>query len=234
MPASIVIVEDHADLRAELTFYFERAGYDVMGVQDGRGLDQHLARHPCRLVLLDLGLPGEDGLQICQRLRASHPGMGIVMLTARGMVSDRLKGLEGGADAYLVKPALPEELLLVVTNLLRRLPVPGQRLPSNDPIGWRYSARTSLLTAPDGCSVALTYAEARLFEVLLLHTPRPAPRHALIQAVGGTYLDFADHRLEVAISRLRRKIEPLSVDGAAIRAARGVGYRLLLACVRQD
>ncbi|EHP40770.1 two component transcriptional regulator [Cupriavidus basilensis OR16] len=117
----IALVEDNERLRTELVFHLTHAGYAVAGLPDGAALDAHLAGRPCRVLVLDLGLPDEDGLSICERLRRTRPDLGIIMLTARGMAHHRLAGLRGGADAYLVKPARTEELLLVIANLLRRL-----------------------------------------------------------------------------------------------------------------
>lgn len=232
-PEPIAIVEDNADLRTELVFHLTRAGYDATGLPHGMALDQHLASQPCRLVLLDLGLPGEDGLSICQRLRVSHPQLGVIILTARGMARDRLSGLQGGADAYLVKPTPPEELLALIANLLRRLQAPETAQPGEHAT-WTYSQRSGTITAPDGQVVPLTHAEGCLLEVLLQHAPRPARRAELMEALGGQQLDFAEHRLEVAISRLRHKIAPAVQGVEPIRAARGIGYLLTIACVMQD
>lgn len=233
MTAPIAIVEDNEDLRTELVFHLECAGYSATGLPHGIALEHHLAHQPCRLVLLDLGLPGEEGLSICQRLRATRPELGVVILTARAMARDRLSGLQGGADAYLVKPTPPEELLAVIANLLRRLPAIGLAAQAVGDRSWVYCSRTVELTAPNGRAVPLTHAEGRLLEALLLRAPRPARRRELVEALGGRYLDFAEHRLEVAISRLRRKIMQAMPGAEPIRAARGIGYLLTIACVRQ-
>lgn len=229
--APIALVEDNESLRTELMFHLTCAGHTVTGLADGAALDLHLASQPCRLVVLDLGLPGEDGLSICERLRRDRPELGIVMLTARGMAHDRLAGLQGGADAYLIKPAPAEELLAVITNLLRRL---DAAVSTPAAPAWRFNQRKLTLTAPNGEILTLTHAEGLLLQTLQRNAPAPASRRQLVEALGGNYLDFAEHRLEVAISRLRRKLAQASPESEAIRAARGVGYLLVQPCVLQN
>ncbi|MYM31662.1 response regulator [Duganella sp. CY15W] len=230
--APIALVEDNASLRAELAFYLEHAGYHVTGLRDGVELDVHLARQPCRLVVLDLGLPGEDGLAISTRLRRSHPHLGLVMLTARGMARDRLAGLQTGADYYLVKPAPPEELLAIIGNLLLRLaPAQPVQAPS---ASWQLRLRSRTLAAPDGVQVDLTHMESVLLQTLQASAPAPASRRQLVEALGGNYLQFEERRLEVAISRLRSKLAQVWPDTEALRAARGIGYLLTLPCERSE
>lgn len=226
--ASIVLVEDNASLREELVFHLGCAGHAATGLADGAALDRYLASHPCRLVVLDLGLPGEDGLSICLRLRATRPEIGIVMLTARGMARDRLAGIQGGADAYLVKPTPPEELLAVIANLLRRL---DTRPPTIPPSTWRFCPLTQQLSAPTGHTLTLTHSESLLFQTLLRNAPGPADRRQLVEALGRNYFDFDERRLEVAMSRLRRKLQQAAPESETIRAARGIGYQLTVRCL---
>lgn len=233
MTTPIALVEDNKDLRTELAFHLECAGYEATALPHGMALDRHLASRPCSLVILDLGLPGEDGLSICRRLRLARPELGVVILTARGMATDRLKGLQGGADAYLVKPTPPEEMLAVIANLLLRLPNGAAAAKTKGEANWVFRAKALRLVAPDGAEIGLTYAEGRLLEIMLLRAPKPARRQELVQALGGHYLDFADHRLEAAISRLRHKMMQAMPGIEPVRAARGVGYLLTIACVRQ-
>lgn len=251
----IALVEDHAGLREELAFHLSHAGYEVTALRCGAALDAHLARQPCRLVVLDLGLPGEDGLSICARLRQSHAGLGVVMLTARGMSQDRVAGWRQGADAYLVKPAPPAELEAVLASLLRRLPgQPGQSgaataapifvLPAQPaalatsheaaPSLWTLRLRSRVLAGPHSARIDLTHAECALLQVLVSNAPKPATRRDLVQALGGQYLTFEEHRLEVAMSRLRGKLRRAWPDGDTVRAARGVGYLLTRPCNTAD
>lgn len=228
----IALAEDNERLRTELVFHLTHAGYAVAGLPDGAALDAHLAGQPCRVLVLDLGLPDEDGLSICERLRRTRPDLGIIMLTARGMAHHRLAGLRGGADAYLVKPARTEELLLVIANLLRRLgPVaPAHPLPplAGAPTpAWRLDARRLTAITPDGNALLLTRVESQLLQALRRSAPDPAGRRQLVEALGGNYLDFDEHRIEVAISRLRGKLSQAWPHGPAIRTVRGVGYLLV-------
>lgn len=224
----IALVEDNESLRNELVFHLTCAGYAATGLADGATLDAHLAVHPCRLVVLDLGLPGEDGMSICARLRRNRPELGVVMLTARGMLQDRLAGLQGGADAYLVKPAPTEELLAVIGNLLRRLNPPELATPA-----WQLRLRSLTIVSPRGDALELTHTESVLLQVMQRRAPEPASRRELVEALGGNYLVFEEHRLEVAISRLRRKLAQVWPDAETIRAARGVGYVLTQTCLLQ-
>lgn len=258
----IALVEDHAALRAELAFHLEHAGYRVTGLADGAALDAHLACQPCQLVVLDLGLPGEDGLSVCARLRHRHPGLGVVILTARGLAHDRLSGWQRGADAYLVKPAPPAELLAVIANLLGRLrPAVDAVVPAPAPApvaaatpaatsaaisaatsaaasaateGWCLRLRSRVLIGPRGASVALTHADCALLHVLLRCAPQPATRRQLVEALGGHYLTFEGHRLDVAVSRLRGKLAQAWPGDDTIRAARCVGYQFTRACAQAD
>ncbi|WP_420994072.1 response regulator transcription factor [Cupriavidus sp. 30B13] len=224
--APIALVEDNALLRAELMFHLAHAGYAPSGLAHGAALDAHLASQPCRLVVLDLGLPGEDGLSICERLRRTRPELGIVVLTARGALPHRLAGLRGGADAYLVKPAPPEELLLVIANLLRRLDAAPAPAPEAPPV-WRLDAHRLAAFAPDGRALVLTRVECLLLQALARSAPRAATRRQLVEAQGGNYLAFDEHRIEVAVSRLRGKLSQAWPHAPVIRTVRGVGYLLV-------
>lgn len=222
----IALVEDNERLRTELAFHLSHAGYAVASLADAAALDAHLASQPCRLLILDLGLPDEDGLSICERLRRTRPDLGIVMLTARGMAHHRLAGLRGGADGYLVKPARTEELLLVIANLLRRLGPVTPDFPLPAP-AWRLDARRLMAITPAGNALLLTRMESQLLQALRRSAPDAAGRRQLVEALGGNYLDFDEHRLEVAISRLRGKLARAWPHGPAIRTVRGVGYLLV-------
>lgn len=223
------LVEDNADFRAEVAFHLRRAGLAVVLESDGGDLDAQLARHPCDLLVLDLGLPAEDGLSIATRLRHRQPGLGIVMLTAWSELSDRLTGLAQGADAYLVKPVDMRELVAVLLSLHRRLATP----PASAPGTWRLVPATLELRSPQGTAVSLTVIELALLRQLATVAPEPVPRRALAAAIGHPELDFDDRRLEVHFSRLRRKLDTAFAEQDLIRAARGRGY-LFAAPLRVD
>ncbi len=213
------LVEDNLDYRAEVAFHLRRAGFEITLESDGIGIDAQLADCPCDLLVLDLGLPTEDGLVIAQRLRQQQPGLGIVMLTARGSLDDRLSGLEGGADAYLVKPVDMRELVATLHSVQRRLIAAAP--PSET---WSLASDTLSIHSPAGEAVALTATEMDLLKCLAAAAPEPVSREALAAAMGHTEPDFDYRRLEVAFSRLRKKIETATAGESPVRAARGRGY----------
>lgn len=223
----IALVEDHPGLRAEIGFHLALAGYAVAELPHGAALDAHLRQHPCRLVVLDLGLPGEDGLSVCARLRHGHPGLGIVILSGRGMAEERVAGWRQGADAYLVKPAVPAELQAVVAGVLRRLP---DSAAPPAPLSWTLRLRSRVLAGPDHAVLELTHTECALLQALVRCAPEPASRRTLVAALGGDYMTYEAHRLEVAVSRLRSKLAQAWPEGETIRAARGVGYLFTRRC----
>lgn len=217
----VAIVEDNADLREEVTFHLSRRGHDAVGLADARALDAHLALSVVDVLVLDLGLPGEDGLSIASRLRDSHPHIAIAMLTARGELDDRLLGLKTGADIYLVKPMDMGELSAVVESLYRRLHSPP---PSSDRPEWQLDFFTMELKSPGGESVMLTPAEYNLLLELARQAPEPVTRARLAKAIGHPELDFDYRRLETSMSRLRKKIDAQCHGGNTLRSSRNVGY----------
>lgn len=220
----IGLIEDNLDYRAEVAFHLRRSGFEIALESDGRNIDAQLAHCPCDLLVLDLGLPVEDGLTIARRLRQKQPSLGIVMLTARGSLHDRLSGLEQGADAYLVKPVDMRELLATLRSVQRRL-LPGM-LPGIQPDSvWTLLPTSLSLRAPDGAVIDLTTMEFQLLKCLAAAAPEPVERAALVAAIGYSPFDFIERRLEVAFSRLRRKIEGQVIGSApTIRALRHRGY----------
>lgn len=218
----VAVVEDNTDLRDEIVFHLRRHGHAVVGLGDGIALDAHLAEHPIDVLVLDLGLPGEDGLSIATRLRQSHPGMAIAMLTARGELDDRLRGFKTGADIYLVKPVDMRELSAIAESLHRRTRQPPAEAPRAE---WRLDFFTMELTTPTGVSVMLTPTECNLMREMAEATPEPVPRGRLAVAIGHPEPDFDYRRLETTLSRLRKKLEMHCADGSnPLRSARNVGY----------
>ncbi len=218
----IAVVEDNIDLREEVVFHLQRHGHQVVGLPDGMALDAHLTQQPVDVLVLDLGLPGEDGLSIAARLRASQPDLAIAMLTARGELDDRLQGFKTGADIYLVKPVDMRELSAVVESLHRRTRRTGTETPRAE---WRLDFFTMELSSPTGDSVMLTPTECNLMRVLAEASPHAVPRAQLAEAMGHPEPDFDYRRLETAMSRLRKKLEAQGGDGnSPLRSARNVGY----------
>lgn len=215
----VAIIEDNQDLLDDVTFSLERAGFTVRGCASGEDFDSLRESFQPQVVVVDIGLPGEDGLSIVARLRAASPGLGIVMLTARTMLEDRIAGHDQGADNYLCKPVEMEELIAVISARARAIDVAaGMTSP------WRFNARQLLLQSPDGQGVELTNAERQVLSTLLAAPDQQATRHALILALGGNPNDYDFRRLEVVISRLRQKIRSIRPATTPLRALRNQGY----------
>ncbi|MEA3642347.1 MAG: response regulator transcription factor [Lamprobacter sp.] len=223
------IIEDNLDYRRELVFHLRRAGFEIVLESDGHNIDQQVAQHPADLLILDLGLPDEDGLSIARRLRAQTPQLGIVILTARGALDDRLLGLEQGADAYLVKPVDFRELVAVLDSVQRRLTAHAEAPAAS----WCCQPHTLTLIDPEGRCFSLTASEAAVLAVLAQQAPEIASRESLAHALGHDEQDYDYRRLELTISRLRRKIQPDATQAPLIRAARGRGY-LFAAAIRVE
>lgn len=215
------LIEDNLDYRAEVAFHLRRNGFEIALESDGTGLDLQRLGTLCDLLVLDLGLPLEDGFVIARRVRTQHPALGIVMLTARGGLDDRLTGLKDGADAYLVKPVDMRELVATLQAVQRRL---GTVEP-NVAVNWTLVPAMLSLRSPVGEVISLTAMELTLLTCLAAAAPQPVGREALAAAMGFTNPDFDTRRLEVAFSRLRSKIEALAPSSEpVIRALRHRGY----------
>jgi two-component system OmpR family response regulator len=232
MPAQdhILIVDDDADIRALLSEYFERNGCRASAVADGRGLRAALkVAHP-DIVILDLMLPGEDGLALCRDLRA-RSNIPILMLTARGEETDRSVGLEMGADDYLPKPFHPRELLARVKSILRRTrSLPDNLQPERAKAfrfgGWTLDVATRALTAPDGVLVDLSGTEFRLLRTFLDHPNRTLTRDQLIDLMLARDAGPFDRAIDVQVSRLRHRLRDNGKEPALIKTVRGHGYVL--------
>lgn len=221
----ICIVEDEADLREEIVEALLEAGFGVRGFPASRELYAALLAAPCDIVILDVGLPGEDGFSIAERLHSLGP-MGIIMLTARAQTEDRVRALLGGADVYMVKPVDLRELLAVIGSLARRLAA-SESLPANalettaNP--WALSADGWTLFDPDGASVPLTAQERAFLQRLWQQAGEAVSREELAVAMGGDPYEYDFHRLDTLVSRLRRKAADLGLT-LPLRAVRGMGY----------
>lgn len=215
----VTVIEDNHDLREEVVFHLRHAGHEAIGVADATSLDRSLAADPLPdVVVLDIGLPGEDGFSIATRLRRDHPAIGIVMLTARGLIDDKLHGLSLGADAYLVKPVDLRELVAVVVSVSRRL---SPRAGYDG--GWQLDTTRREVVSPRGVQSALTNTEYLLMLQLAQAAPDVASRRALVEALGHDFLQFDERRIEAAISRLRKKLQDEGEE-SPLRSARTQGY----------
>lgn len=223
MRPRILVVDDDPSLRELLQEYLGGQGFDVHGVEDAAGLDAHLAQHGADLVLLDLMLPGEDGLSLARRLRGAG-NLPIIMLSARGEDVDRIVGLEVGADDYLAKPFNPRELLARIRALLRRntaAPPPSGTVHAFGP--YRLDPGSHSLTR-DGAEVGLTAGEYALLCLFAEHPNRVLSRDQLVDLLKGYERNPFDRSIDVRVTRLRRKIEADPASPRYIRTIRGEGY----------
>ena len=224
----ILVVDDDQRLRDLLVRYLGGEGYEVKAVPDAAGMDKQLARERYDLVVLDLMLPGEDGLAVCRRLRAQRTAPAIVMLTAKGDDVDRIVGLEMGADDYLPKPFNPRELLARINAVLRR------RAPAGPPgapesagvfefgeFSLDLSART--LTRA-GKTVSLTTGEFSVLKVLAQHPRQPLSRDKLMELARRREYEVFDRSIDVQISRLRKIVEADPAHPKHIQTVWGFGY----------
>ncbi len=222
--AHILIVEDEPVTRAKLAGYFEAEGYRVSEATDGRTMWPLLAREAIDLVLLDINLPGEDGLYLTRQLRAQHD-FGIILVTGRTEDVDRIVGLEVGADDYVTKPFNERELLARVKNLLRRTVaarIDNRKLKRFGP--WCFDPQRRRLTGPKGHTIELTRAEFELLNYLLSHPGVVMSRDRLLSQVTHRHWDPNDRTIDVLVRRLRRKIERDPKTPEFIITAHGEGY----------
>ncbi len=223
---NVVVVEDDADQRELVINEIAAKGFNVKGCADATALWRHLTVSHCDLIVLDVGLPGEDGLSVAEHLRTSSQ-VGIVMLTGYSASADQVRGLRHGADAYLTKPVDYPVLVATLESLGRRLR--GRHAPApvggaDDGEGWRLVADGWKLRTPDQQDVILTAYERDMLRRLIQASGRPIDRESLIGALTRDVHDFDPHRLEMVIYRLRRKIRAVSEWTLPLEAVRGVGY----------
>ncbi|WP_127089980.1 response regulator transcription factor [Aquabacter cavernae] len=222
MQIKILMVEDDDDLRDSLHSYLTDVGFLVHAMASAETLAEGLAEMEPDIVILDLNLPGMDGLDAAQLVRAHEPA-GLIMLTGRSMRTDRLQGLAAGADHYLVKPADPVELEMVIRNLVRRLRGPDAALVPDQDV-WVLDTKHWQLRAPDGAAMSLTSAEKHLLAHLMARPGEPATRGALMPPRTHSDPDAEGRGLDVLVFRLRRKVERDCGRPLPLLSARGIGY----------
>jgi DNA-binding response OmpR family regulator len=220
---SLVLVEDNDALREELENYLTDEGFDVRGADSGESLNQTLLIRPADILILDLNMAEEDGISICKRIRRSMPEVGILMLTARVMSSDKLAGYESGADIYMTKPARPAELAAAIRNLYNRL------MPKQTQARWVLDTKLLSIRNPNKATIAISLAEAKLLKLLAMNN-----EYVDLETIQ-SYLQEDDLesakfklRLEVLISRLRNKIDVNTERVNPIKSVRGRGYQLCI------
>lgn len=227
-PVKLLVVDDDLRLRDLLSRYLTEQGFAVDAAADGADMNTRLARNRYDLMVLDLMLPGEDGLAICRQLRASGENLPIIMLTARGDEVDRIIGLEMGADDYLPKPFNPRELLARINAVLRRKnPLPASAPDTQDQSVAFGPYRLDLATrqlSRDGDPVSLTSGEFALLKVLVKHPRHPLSREKLMELARGREHEAYDRSIDVQISRLRKLLEADPANPRYIQTVWGFGY----------
>ncbi|MBE9561475.1 MAG: response regulator [Proteobacteria bacterium] len=226
-----LIVDDDLEIRNLLQNYLEKNNFRVTTIDNGKILWKTIDEKQIDIVILDLMLPGEDGLEICRNLRARH-NIPIIIVSALGEETDRIIGLEMGADDYLPKPFNPRELLVRIKVILRR----SRTLPGNDEIdynekkilfaGWTLDLITNNLVSPQGIIVPLSAGEFRLLRVFLDHPKRLLTRDQLLELSQGREALAFDRSIDVLVGRLRRHLGENAKKPQIIKTARGIGYEL--------
>ncbi len=225
----IVVVDDDARIRDLLRRYLTQEGFEVLLAEDSKALNRLLTRETIDLIVLDLMLPGEDGLSICRRLRAANDATPIIMLTAKVEDVDRIVGLEVGADDYLPKPFNPRELLARINAVLRR------KAPDEIPGAPDVEAKTVVFgefvldlgtrsLSRNGENVPLTTGEFSVLKVFAKHPRVPLSREKLMELARGREYEAFDRSLDVQISRLRKMIEPDPSKPRYLQTVWGLGY----------
>jgi two-component system phosphate regulon response regulator OmpR len=227
--SKILVVDDDLRLRDLLNRYLGEQGFVVRAVSDAQAMDKLLAHERFDLMVLDLMLPGEDGLSICRRLRGTKNAIPIIMLTAKGEDVDRIVGLEMGADDYLPKPFNPRELVARINAVLRRRAAPlPPGAPSADAESIEFGGMTVNLATrtlvKNGASIALTTGEFALLKVLVTHPRVPLSRDKLMELARGREYEVFDRAIDVQVSRLRKLIEPDPANPTLIQTVWGFGY----------
>jgi two-component system phosphate regulon response regulator OmpR len=225
----ILVVDDDLRLRDLLQRYLSEQGFSVHTVSDAAGMDKLLARERFDLLVLDLMLPGEDGLSICRRLRGGKNTICIIMLTAKGEDVERIVGLEMGADDYLPKPFNPRELVARINAVLRRRAAPlPPGAPAIDVEEVSFGSMTVNLATRtlerDGQSISLTTGEFALLKVLVTHPRTPLSRDKLMELARGREYEVFDRSIDVQVSRLRKLVEKDPARPAYIQTVWGFGY----------
>jgi two-component system phosphate regulon response regulator OmpR len=225
----ILVVDDDLRLRDLLKRYLAEQGFAVDTVPDAPAMDRQMQRVRYDLMVLDLMLPGEDGLTVCRRLRQAGDGVAVIMLTAKGDDVDRIVGLEMGADDYLAKPFNPRELVARIHAVLRRQ-APAERpgAPSTQPHAAQFGPfvldlSTRTLTR-DGAPVPLTTGEFALLKVLVQHPREPMSRDKLMELARGRELEHTDRSIDVQVSRLRKLLGEDPQSPRYVQTVWGFGY----------
>lgn len=227
-PLSLLLVDDEPTLREPLAEYLAGQGFMVHEAENAAAARSRLVQLRPDLVLLDIMMPGEDGLSLCRHLIETR-GLPVILLTARGEATDRIVGLEMGADDYVVKPFEPRELVARIRSVLRRAQTSHGAPPAQDALhyrfeGWTLDPLKRRLTDPEGAQVAISTAEYRMLRAFLDHPRAVIDRDRLLDLVQGREAHLFDRAVDNQVSRLRRKIEQDRSNPQLIQTVRGGGY----------
>lgn len=228
-PTTLLLVDDEPTLREPLAEYLTGQGFVVHEAESAAGARSVLLEQTPDLVLLDIMMPGEDGLSLCRHLVETRD-LPVILLTARGEATDRIVGLEIGADDYVTKPFEPRELVARIRSVLRRVEKNGAANDAggdSDYVfeGWRLDPLKRRLTDPEGTVIAISTAEFRLLRAFCDHPREVLDRDRLLDMVQGREAHLFDRAVDNQVSRLRRKIEADSRNPHFIQTVRGGGYR---------
>ena len=229
-PIEIIVVDDEPGLRLMIEDYLSVQGYRVRTAKDGVELDARLGERPADMLLLDVNMPGEDGISIATRIRRANADIGIIMLTAAGGEASRIAGLKGGADDYVVKPFELRELLARVRSVQRRLPPRLKAVEASPhlvPIGaYRLDLEGRRLVDAQGRGKAISLKEFELLSVFVRHPRQIMSRERLCELAHGETLGDGDRSVDIRITRLRKKLEVDPAHPVIIKTVRGEGYLL--------
>jgi two-component system phosphate regulon response regulator OmpR len=227
---NILVVDDDQRLRDLLNRYLGEQGFGVHAVESAPAMDNFMRGEDIDMIILDLMLPGEDGMSVCRRLRAAGKRTPIIMLTAKGDESDRIAGLDVGADDYLPKPFNPRELVARINAVLRRQtpvsPAPGAPDDTRKPVSFgafELNLATRTLSR-DGKQLGLTTGEFAMLKALVTHPHVPLSRDKLMELARGREYGVFDRSIDVQVSRLRRLLEEDPAHPRFIQTVWGVGY----------
>lgn len=231
----VLVVDDDPEIRALLIEYLSQNGFDVTGAANADEMDPLLESFSPDLMLLDIMMPGRDGISVCTGIRATS-WLPIIMLTAKNTDIDRILGIEVGADDYMTKPFNPRELLARIKSVLRRSRAPQPKTtvaPASTSLdqpgiyqfqGWALNTNTCVLSDPDGMEMELTAGEFDLLHALVLSSGRAVSRAQLLQLTHGVLGEAYERSVDVLISRLRTKLTKDPTDTPFIKTVRNVGY----------
>ena len=223
---SILIVDDDIQIRQLLRDYLSGFDMSVVAVADGKAMADALGKGSFDLIILDLMLPGDDGLSLCRSLRAKSD-IPILMLTARGEATDRIVGLEVGADDYIVKPFEPRELVARIQTIMRRTRGGRESIKEQKEVvfmGWRLNFVLRQLVSPNELVIPLSNAEFRLLTVFVEHPKRVLTREFLLDEARGRNMEIFDRSIDILVSRLRQKLNDDPRTPFLIKTFRGEGY----------